>query len=289
MLERVDRMQLAVRERARAADTFVRLLGARVSRESESAALNARRTILALGESELELCEPAGPGPARDFLERWGEGLLSAGFATSRLDELARHLESLGVRFARDGDQLWLPGDSTCGMPMVISPLAERPRIGEVSFLYEATNALECDWREAAALYARLFRLDASKFSPISSDRFGYEGTLTLFDPPARLDRIELSQTFADRRGAMRRFVERRGGDSLYMCYLETHDFDGLKRRLIEGGAHLIPRGADLAAERDGAWVHPKSLHGMLLGISRATLGWIWSGRPDLVSSLESS
>ena len=289
MLERVDRMQLAVRDRKRAAETFVRLLGARVSRESESAALNARRTILALGESELELCEPAGPGPARDFLERWGEGLLSAGFASSRLDELARHLESLGVAFVRDGDQLWLSGGSTCGMPMVISPLAERPRIGEVSFLYEATNALERDWRDAAALYARLFRLDSSKFSPISSDRFGYEGTLTLFDPPARLDRIELSQTFADRPGAMRRFVERRGGDSLYMCYLETHDFDGLKRRLLAGGAQLIPRGADLAAERDGAWVHPKSLHGMLLGISRESLGWIWSGRPDLVSSLESS
>ena len=289
MLERVDRMQLAVRDRARAAETFVRLLGARVSRESESAALNARRTILSLGESELELCEPAGPGPARDFLERWGEGLLAAGFATSRHGELARHLESLGVAFARDGDQLWLPAGSTCGMPMVISPLAERPRVGEVSFLYEATNALERDWREAAALYARLFRLDASRFSPISSDRFGYEGTLTLFDPPARLDRIELSQTFADRPGAMRRFVERRGGDALYMCYLETHDFDGLKRRLLAGGAQLIPRGADLAAERDGAWVHPKSLHGMLLGISRESLGWIWSGRPDLVSSLESS
>ena len=28
----------------------------------------------------------------------------------------------------------------------------ERPRIGEVSFLYEATNALERDWRDAAAL-----------------------------------------------------------------------------------------------------------------------------------------
>lgn len=108
-----------------------------------------------------------------------------------------------------------------------------------------------------------------------------------MFDPPARLDRIELSQTFADKATAMRRFVERRGGDSLYMCYLETHDFDGLKARLLEGGATLIPvRGASIAGERDGLWVHPKSLHGLLLGVSRTSYAWNWSGRPELVRPL---
>ena len=88
MLERVDRMQLAVRDRTRAAGTFTRLLGAELAREADSEALNARRTILALGESELELCEPRGSGPAQEFIDRWGEGLLAAGFATSRLAEL---------------------------------------------------------------------------------------------------------------------------------------------------------------------------------------------------------
>jgi hypothetical protein len=287
MLERVDRMQLAVRDRARAAGTFARLLGAEVAREADSAYLNARRTVLALGESELELCQPLGAGPVQAFIDRWGEGLLAAGFATSRLAELGRHLDASGVRYARDGEQLCLPASSTAGMPMVISPLAARPRVGPVSFLYEATNALASDWRQAAELYTRLFRLDPRRFSPIGSERFGYEGTLLLFDPPARLDRIELAQTFAHQPGAMRRFVERRGGDALYMCFLETHDFDGLKQRLLEGGAHVIPRGSDVAAERDGAWVHPKSLHGLLLGISRETLGWLWSGRPELVRPLQ--
>ena len=37
MLERADRMQLAVRDRARATDTFVRLLGAQPAREADSA------------------------------------------------------------------------------------------------------------------------------------------------------------------------------------------------------------------------------------------------------------
>jgi len=283
LIDRVDRMQLAVNDRAAAEETFARLFGAERARLEESAYLNAWRTVLSLGESELELCEARGPGIVRDFVERWGEGLLCAGYAAARVDALAAHLEAIGAPCVREGDQLYLPGTTTAGFPMVISPLVARPRVGPVSFFYEATNTLDSDWHAVADLYTRLFQLDPTKFSPIASTRFGYEGTLTLFDPPARLDRIELSQTFRDRPSAMRRFVEKRGGDSLYMCYLETDDYDTLQRRLLEGGAKLIPRGASIASERDGCWVHPKSLHGLLLGISRRTLAWEWSGRPERV------
>ena len=90
MLERVDRMQLAVRDRALATRTFVERLGAAPVREADSAYLNARRTILAVGESELELCEPAGPGAVQSHLEHWGEGLLFAGYSTPDPDALAR-------------------------------------------------------------------------------------------------------------------------------------------------------------------------------------------------------
>jgi hypothetical protein len=285
LIERVDRMQLAVNDRAAAEETFSRLFGAERARLDESAYLNAWRTVLSIGESELELCEARGPGIVRAFVERWGEGLLCAGYASARPDALAAHLDAMGAPYVREGDQLYLPGTTTAGFPMVISPLAAtpRPRVGPVRFFYEATNTLDSDWKTVADLYTRLFQLEPAKFSAISSRRFGYEGTLTLFDPPARLDRIELSQTFADRPGAMRRFVEKRGGDSLYMCYLETDAYDALQRRLIDAGATLIPRGPAIETERDGCWVHPKSLHGLLLGISRESLAWEWSGRPDLV------
>ena len=71
MLERVDRMQIAVRDRARAAETFATLLGAQTDRETHSDHLGARRTIMRIGESELELCEPAGPGPCSPPGETW--------------------------------------------------------------------------------------------------------------------------------------------------------------------------------------------------------------------------
>ena len=286
MLERVDRMLVAVRDRARASRTFERLLGAVPDREEASAYLGARCSVLRVGESEIELCEPAGPGPVADFVARWGEGLFAAGFASSQLRALAARLDGLGVAYTSEAGRLYLPGTSTAGFPMVISALAQRPRVGPVSFFYEATNALDSDWHAVAQRYCEMFGLDAGRFSQIASARFGYEGTLTLFDPPARLDRIELSQTFADRPGAMRRFVQKRGGDALYMCYLETHDFEGLKRRLVDAGASPIPRAADLASEHDNFWVHPKDLHGMLLGVSRTTLAWEWSGRPQLVEPI---
>jgi len=283
MLDRVDRMLLAVHDRARASDTFTRLLGAVPRRELTSAALAARGTLLALGESELELWEPAGPGPVALRLERLGEGLLFAGYATRHLDQLAQRLRARGVPFELADERLYLPATSTFGFPMVISPWAERAGAGPVGFFYEATNALDTDWKVVAARYADLFALDMKNFSPIASERWGYAGTLTLFDPAARLDRIELSQTFAGNAGAMRRFVERRGGDALYMCFAEARDFIGLRDRLLAAGATLTARGNDIANEKDTLHVHPKNLHGMLLGISRPGFAWTWSGQPARV------
>ena len=90
MLDRTDRMQLAVTDRKRAAQTFETLLGAQFDRESKSAWLNAERTVMRIGESELELCEAAGPGPVQDFIARWGEGLFAAGYSSARLDDSGR-------------------------------------------------------------------------------------------------------------------------------------------------------------------------------------------------------
>ncbi|MBI4083675.1 MAG: VOC family protein [Candidatus Lambdaproteobacteria bacterium] len=283
MLDRVDRVQVAVADRARAARTYRTLLGAEIAREEPSAYLRARRTILALGESEVELCEPDGEGRAADALRSRGEGLLSAGVCTSRPDALRRRLTGLGCPPAEDGGQLYLEPETNHGLRFVISPTRPRSRVGPVSFLYEVTNTLRSDWRRAAAQVAAMFGLDPARFSAIHSARFGYEGTLTLFNPPERLDRIELSQVTADASAsAMARWAGKHG-DSLYMCYCETHDLPAVIARLEGAGARWTPRGPDPARERDGLWVHPAGLHGVLLGVSRTTLSWGWSGHPELV------
>ena len=52
---------------------------------------------------------------------------------------------------------------------------------------------------------------------------------------------------------------------------------------LRAGRVKFGSRGSDPATDPDGGWVHPKELHGLLLGVSRTGLAWDWSGRKDLV------
>ena len=282
MLECVDRIQLAVADAAPVARAFRDILGAEPVREEDSDYLNARRTVVALGGSEVELCAPRGAGPARAHLDRWGPGLLTAGFSVASMAAMRARLIAEDVEFANEGDQTYVEPGQTVGMRVVLSPARARRGPGLVSHLYEVTNTIESDWTAAADRYARLFGLDPARFSPIHSDRFGYTGTLALFDPPVRLDRIEISQV-TDPASAMGRWVAKRG-DSLYMCYAETDDVGAIVRRLDRHQARFTPRGGDPLAERDGLWIHPSALGGLLLGISRTTLAWEWSGRPELVA-----
>jgi hypothetical protein len=260
MLDRCDRVQIAVHDASRAAERFGLLLGSEVARHDHSRHLAAKRTVLAVGESEFELCEPDGAGLTQDFLARRGEGLMTAGYCTADLDGMARRWQGLGISYDLDNEQLYLSPDATFGLPIVISASTYRRRVGPVSFLYETTNVLVSDWRRVAAVYAGLFGLEPARFSEIGSPRFGYIGTLTLFDPPNRLDRIELSQVTD-----------------------EVHDWPNVRERLLSAGARYTPRGSDPVTDPDGGWVHPKELHGLLLGISRTGLAWDWSGRKELV------
>jgi len=282
MLERVDRVQLVVSDRRAAARTFDEVLGAQPVREAPSAYLGATRLVLAVGASEVELCEPSGPGPAAEHLAAHGEGLMTAGFSTRDMGALRANLERLGCRFVSENAQLYVEPAETLGMRVVVTPETARPQVGLVKHLYEVTNTLVSDWRSAADRYTRLFGLDPSRFSPIASDRFGYVGTLALFNPQDRLDRIEISQV-TDAGSAMGRWVARRG-DSLYMCYVEADDLRPIIDRLTTRGGRFTPRGPDPAAERDGLWVHPSALCGLLLGVSRTTVGWEWSGQPARVA-----
>ncbi len=281
MLDRVDRVQVAVRDRVKAAANYCSLLGAEIARESVSAHLGAKRTVLAVGESEMELCEPHGEGRVAEHLRKRGEGLMGAGFATADPQALKRRIQSLGYAPMAEGDQFYLEPESHFGMRFVISKTVPRLRTGPVSYLYEVTNTLASDWRLAASQYSALFGLDPTGFSPIHSERFKYDGTLTLFHPPGRLDRIELSQVNTSE-SAMGRWAQK-WGDSMYMCYVEAHDFGGVVARLMEAGARWAPRGGNKATEKDGLWVHPSGLNGLLLGVSRTTLAWHWSGKPEQV------
>ena len=203
-----------------------------------------------VGGSLIDLLEPDGAGRISDFVSKFGSGLYGAGFSVDDLDAATHHLDANGVRFVRDSGQLYLDPAATFGLNAVFSTHHERNPVGAIKWIYEVTNVVG-DWRAASDRYAKIFKLEASKFSPIESKEFGYSGTLTLFDPPARLDRIELSQ-ITDYEKAMGRFHRKRG-DSLYMFFVETDD-------VRRAGKALEARARNFAAP-SGQSRHARAVH----------------------------
>lgn len=279
MLEHVDRMQIAVRDRAAAAETFAHILGAETVGDDEVTHLNAKRRTVHAGKSEFELLEPAGDGPVAAYISEWNEGLFGAGFSTKDVDAIATRLSSKGVQHVEENGQLFIAADQTPGLRMVISKEADRPITGHIRFLYEATNLIN-DHVSAGKFYADAFGLDESRYSPINSHDYGYKGQLTMFNPPERLDRIELSQ-ITDPHMPMGRFMTRRGGETLYMCYIECESVDPLIKQLDEKGLRYSKAGAS-AHNPDNMYIHPTALHGVLMGCSRTNAAWTWSGHPEL-------
>jgi hypothetical protein len=279
MLERVDRIQVLVRDPGETAEAWRHILGAEVDREGAVETLCAHRTVLRAGDSEIELLLPTGPGPAADAIGAWGEGLFAAGFAVRDLAAMRERLARSGVRWTEEGEQIFLDAEETGGLRIVLSPLRERDAVGHIRHIYEATHLVP-SWKQAMERHTELFGLDPERFSEITSEAFGYTGTLLLFDPPARLDRIELCE-ITDPSRPMGRFFTRRG-PSLYMCYCETDDTGGMVERLKEIGPRYTAPPEE--AEPNNLFVHPTALGGVLLGVSRTNWAWTWSGRPELAS-----
>ena len=283
MLAAVDRIQLAVPDRRVAAAPFARLLDAAVTADDAVAPLAARRTTLAAGRAAIELLEPDGAGPVADHLAAAGPGLFAAGFAAIDLGALRHRLVERRVDFADADGQVLLAPEATggTGLRCVLSPLRDDAPAapGLVTHLYEVTNLVH-DWQAATARYADLFDLAPERFAPIESAEYGYRGTLTMFEPRHRLDRIEVITPY-DAAKTMGRFLAKRG-PSLYMCFAEAPDLAAIRDRLRAHAPHDWT-GSTSAAVPDTLFIHPKALGGVMIGVSRTTVGWTWSGQPERV------
>jgi hypothetical protein len=70
MLKRVDRVQIAVADLNQAEKVAAAVFDAETLRRDEVAALCARRATMQAGASLLELVQPDGAGPVREFVDR---------------------------------------------------------------------------------------------------------------------------------------------------------------------------------------------------------------------------
>ena len=276
MLNKVDRVQLSTHNAQATAERWCELLDCEIVGSDQIEVLGAQRVTIALGESQVEMLQPTGDGHVKDHLDSGCGGPMSIGVSTEDMQGLRAHLAALGIAGLDINEQLFLDEKalSIPGLTVIVSPHAERERVGLINNLYEGTH-LTNDAPQAIADIARVFALDASAFVPIHSDNFGYDGSLTLFDA-SELHRFETIDPF-DKEKTMGRFFGR-FGPSLYMCYGETDELGTIRERLKS----LAPdawTGSD--EDDDGLFIHPKALGGVMLGVSRTSHAWAWSGYPE--------
>ena len=283
MLTRIDRIQLAVPDIERAVTGWIELLRAEPAGDDTIECLAARRSRLRLGDGWIELLEPDGAGPVQEAIARRGAHLFSAGAATDDLDELVAHLRALGVDPTLENGQAYVdPAQTGIGLRIVLSHDEPLEAVGDASFLYEVTLLVD-EAPNAARRCAELFALDTGAFVPIESAHYGYSGTLTLFDRD-RLARFEMI-TPNDPDKTMGRYFARLGS-SFYMAFAESPELAAIEERAIEQGVGFTAEPP--IHNRDGAgahtvFIHPSALGGMMLGLSRPTQAWSWSGHPERV------
>ena len=104
MLERTDRLALAVVQADPAAESFAQIFDAEPIGDERDEHAGARRVTLQWGRDLVELYEPTGDGPAARFLEQGRRGLFLGGFSLADPGALAARLEQAGVRVHEQGD-----------------------------------------------------------------------------------------------------------------------------------------------------------------------------------------
>lgn len=280
MLEKLDGVILAVRDADAAAKTFEALFDTKPTWTEDLAILGAKVTFLAAGTDVICLAVPTGPGPIADQIERRGEGIVGVAFASTDNEALAAHIGSRGVDVSAEKSMLLLDPAKTHGLLTMVFPHYERERQGTLSFLYEVTHLVK-DWKSVSDFWTQVFGLDGAKFSPIESKQYGYEGMLTLFDPPDKLDRIEVVHPY-DTEKAMGKFFVKRG-EGPYMFFAECDDVPALVERLKGADARFAGGGG--VEGTNSLFVHPSATHGVLIGVSPTNQAWVWSGRPELAKT----
>lgn len=285
MLTEIDRVLLAAPDAGSAAAKWRALVGAEDIGRDRVAALAAKRITLRAGTSDIEILEPDGEGLLAQELKRRGRAhLFAAGASSPDAGKVAAHAAQMGATVhseaGRHGIEITIEG---APIRFVISDPAPREKAGDLDFLYEAT-VLAADQAKAVDRIADVFALDKAHFTTITSTAFGYTGVLTLFREGA-LHRFEVI-TPTDMAKTMGRYYAREGA-SFYMAFAESAAM-GKIERAANGADITVDRPAARAAElsSDQLWLHPPSLGGMMLGVSRPTMAWKWSGHPERVANV---
>jgi len=260
MLEYTDRLALAVHDVESAIDSFELIFDCVVVDDQFDAEACARRVTLQWGRDQLELMQPVGPGPVGDFLESGRSGVFLGGFALENTAELAEYLRKQGIQVHPQEHDRYVVFPNDCnGIGIVLSKTVARERIGLCDKIWQITYAVE-DLRDSMDMYSRLLKLEDMFTNTYDSELYGYHGAITWFDARngGRLDSLEYLEPNQPNT-AIDRFVKR-NGNGIYMASIETDDVSQIRQR-------VTATGSGWTGTEFGGFIHPKRLHGLLVGL----------------------
>lgn len=283
MLKRVDRLQLVVPDRDKAATGWAKILGAELESEDRIDCLGARRSRWRVGAGRVEFLSPDGTGSVADALAARGAHLFAAGVSTDDFDGLMAHLDGLRIAPTLESGQAHLSAAETggFGVRVAISRDEDLESVGLLDFFYETTVLVQ-DATERVTRCAKTFNLNEANFVPISSADYGYDGALTLFRAN-HLHRFEVITPNVATKTMGRYFS--RFGQCYYMGFAESGQLAVIEERARAEGLGYTADPSERLGGRgaDTLFLHPGTLGGVMLGISRRTMAWQWSGQPDKV------
>jgi hypothetical protein len=131
---RIERVYIAVRDVAAAAEKYARVLGVPAPKMERGTVINADMAIFQFGPTALGLAQPNGPGVAADALARRGPGPFQILYRTSSMDAAAKWMAdhgvpppARGIRNTGEQAMLVMP-EHACGVYIVfVGPTATRP------------------------------------------------------------------------------------------------------------------------------------------------------------------
>jgi len=275
---RVDHVAIAVHSIDRALAFFLEHFPARLNRPREDGYGDPPEFFWAdftIGNFKIELIESARPGSfVERFLARRGEGLHHLSL---KIDRLARHLDRLegdGLRIVDRYDegnghetafihprsafgtliQFWQESDpvalATPSWGGTVSKHGLRWRVDHLSLaLRQIDPALQFFERYFAA---------AAEVEP----HLGYDGSFRLMTMRLGDYRVELMEP-ARADAFLPRFLARRG-PGMHHLSIDVEDLDAALATFEHGGVRVVDR-FDFARDRKTAFLHPKSLFGVLI------------------------
>jgi hypothetical protein len=287
MLVEIDRLVLATPNAAGVARRCQAMIGAEVAGRDRLDGPKALRTILRAGSCDIEVIEPDGEGPLADELRRKGRAhLFAAGASSTDIAATVDRARKAGAEHYAEKGQHTIAIDIE-GAPIrfVISEPTTREKVGDLDYFYEVT-VVAADYPSAMQRITDVFGLDPDFYVPVESKIFGYSGGLTMFSRGA-LHRFEVI-TPDDMTNTLGRYYGREG-TAFYMAFAESGRMVEIERTAnAAGAANTVHRPAGRSEGRmaDTLFLHPPTLGGVMLGISRPTVAWTWSGQPERAEAI---